>query len=105
VEKNGIVTVYVRMGKGDNEQQRDLTFKLPDTIPAMDLLKMGIAIDGNQALISVAGHFGELDRGVYGALYGAALTKGSDSLAKALAAEELALVDYFSKKGLAVEFR
>src|SRR5712692_637052 len=48
-----VIVAYVRKGASDNE--RRVGFARPENIPVGELLKRGIAIDGNQALFSVSG--------------------------------------------------
>src|SRR6185295_18541324 len=56
---NKTVTIYVRLGDGQNrEEQRELSFKVPEGIDSLDLLDMGFALDGNRAVFTVAETFG-----------------------------------------------
>ena len=48
------ITVYVTLGAGNLAAQRDLTFKIPNNVPQKDLRTKGFAIDGNEALVTVA---------------------------------------------------
>ncbi len=47
------ITVYVR--KGAHDQERLITFKRPDHIPAKEFLKYGLALDGNQLMFEIVG--------------------------------------------------
>ena len=99
-----VISVYVRMG--DAESQRLITFKPPPGIPQMDLLKQGIALDGNQAMIVVGPYPGySPDSGALTTLYGGALNRDATSLSAALAKEELALAKLLAASGRKVEFK
>ena len=69
------ITVYVRLGSGETNQERELTFKLCDDIPVSDLLANNIAIDGNVASLGVGPIWEDMPH--TSALYGYAMEGGS----------------------------
>jgi hypothetical protein len=91
------VQVFVRLGAGDNENARTLSFFVPDGISQKELLDKDIAIDGNRALIGIG--YDPND-----SLFWGSLTGGSSSLGAALATEEKALAAFLNKYGYSVKF-
>jgi hypothetical protein len=91
------VQVFVRLGAGDNESARTLSFFVPDGISQEELLDKDIAIDGNRALIGIG--YDPND-----SLFWGSLTGGSSSLGAALTTEEKALAAFLAKYGYSVKF-
>jgi hypothetical protein len=84
------ITVYVRLGPGDNDAQRTVSFRRPTEIPTSVLLDKGFAIDGNEAVVCV---MPRLDAGNF------------IPLMEALLDEEKALVAWLDEYGYDVEFK
>lgn len=56
-----VVTVYVRLGPGENDRERQITFDRPEGIPDKEWLDRRWAIDGNQVMFIVSGNEMGLD--------------------------------------------
>jgi hypothetical protein len=92
------ITVYVRLGPNDDENQRLLSFRRPSDIPTSELLQLGFAIDGNQVVSCVA--WMEDEEGFTGPIQpGVEVT-----LIDALRQEERALAAWLDGHGYDVEF-
>ena len=91
------VQVYVR--KGASDEERRISFARPKGIPASTLLDNGIAIDGNQALISL-----ERTRDPQAPYHHPLSKQGFTSLSEALVDAEKALCAFLSEHDEEVEF-
>jgi hypothetical protein len=100
-----IMPVYVRQGA--HEDERTIAFRIPEDIPAKDLLDAGFAIDGNSAVLSVTretypSEFDDLS------FRDGDLSKAIEdgrTLTKALRDCQQALVAWLDARGYDVEFR
>ena len=95
-----VVKVYVRLGAGENTAERDISFRIPEQVDALELLAEGFAIDGRNALVTISQ---ELDL-VGIPWYMGAFDEREATLAKALAQTQRQLAEFFKERGLTVQF-
>ena len=79
------IHIYVRKGRGDDE--RVITFLLPQDVAHTEWLQRGYAIDGNQAMITVKGD-----------------SNGGPALSDALCTTQRDLVVFLAESGYPVHF-
>lgn len=113
------IRVFVRKGVDDNE--RRLSFNRPSNIPSRFFLWRGLALDGNQAVCTISGHYDDdmkrwtytypdlgFDTQVASAVGGSPLDfiewKSADTLTEALLILEIRLSELLNSCDYAVEF-
>lgn len=98
---NPTVKIYVRMNGDRKEDEREITFRIPEGVDALELLDLGMAIDGNQAAFSVAPAWGA-DEPCW---EGPFTHEGSSStLTAELAAQQRELVKFLRSRGFQPQF-
>jgi hypothetical protein len=100
------LAIYVRKGASDDE--RWLSFRIPEGVDQVELLEAGFAIDGNQAVVSVSQT--DLDgEGRMGYAYRIFDPKpdweSDDNLPDALQHAEIALMTYLKGRGFSITFK
>ena len=91
----------------NDDDSRTLSFARPDRIPAAELLKLGLATDGNQVVFNVGPRLGQMSnlRYFYPSFEEGSRMCVADDLPEALAEAEKALVDYLGRYEYDVEFK
>ncbi len=101
------VRIYVRLGAGDDDSSRNISFRIPEGLDPMELLDRGIALDGNQALLTVAEVRGQDQYGnqvqPFEAAFASPLGAG-DTFAEALADTQRNLVTLLRERGFEPQF-
>jgi hypothetical protein len=96
---NPIVKIYVR--KGVHDDQRLVSFRVPDGLDSMELLDLGYALDGNQAIFTVSSEDGGPEGGIW---YSSPIAGMNRTLTGALSEAQRVLVNYLREKGLTPQF-
>lgn len=94
-----IITVYVRLCDRNRSNCREISFRIPDGLPQMEVLQHGYAIDGNRAVRQVTERWDVVDRPISGNE-----TEVLVPMAEALHEDQMALVDWLEKQGYTVKF-
>jgi hypothetical protein len=105
MEGRGKVQMYVRKGPRQDESERVISVSpLPRDVPLNDLVRMGLAIDGNAARVSVDASTHVKPDGIY-YLPDDLVSRGHWGLPQAINAVQRFLVDWFAVNGYEVEFK
>lgn len=101
-----VVKIYVRkVGNDDNDaDRRRISLRLPygNTLDPLELLDLGLAIDGNEAVFEIGPRWEDVTRTTY---YDGPLDDvPGESLAEGLLIQQKALVKFLREKGYKPEF-
>jgi hypothetical protein len=96
------VRIYVRLGDhGEDADQRSIAFAIPTGIDPMELLEHEFAIDGRDALFTIAQITDERTGSTY---FDAPFGKSAETLSRALGMAQRDLVNYLREKGFTPQF-
>lgn len=90
-QQDATVRIYTRLGAGNDSSLRRVSIRIPEGLDPLELLDLGFAIDGNEAVFDVAYDSNER---AFGSLYG-----WEPTLNTALASTQKRLVIFLREKG------
>jgi hypothetical protein len=102
--KDTVVKIYVRLTERADKLDADerlISFRIPEGVDPMELLDEGFAIDGNQAVFTVAEVF---DEGTEHPCFDAPFGERGETLSRALATAQRELVSYLREHGFQPQF-
>lgn len=96
-----VVSIYVRLGHNEDEAERTIAFRIPEDVDQMELLEHGFAIDGRDAIFTVAQEVNNYSGETY---YDAPFGKQAATLSGALNLAQRDLVAYLREHGCDPKF-